>query len=149
MKLSEMRESSRKKVLVVDDDAAFGESARDFLAFCLPGYDVEFCLSNPHDSSYEAPWEYICHQHPLLAAVISDTHMPGMNGIQLCAAVRRHYPDIPFVLMSSDFGPFANDLRNLPPASQPTAMVSKHDIMTRAKVELLAMNVFSPAGAVA
>lgn len=134
----------RKKILIVDDDADFADYLRKALTAWLPEYDFEVCLNDPRDTTLPAPWENICHQHPLLAGIICDTAMPGMNGIQLCKLTRKNYPGIPFILMSGDFGPFANDLKALPPELQPSCLMEKREMMTRAKVESLAMNVLKP-----
>lgn len=34
-------------------------------------------------------------------AVVSDLRMPGMDGLELAAAVRDRYPDLPFMLFSA------------------------------------------------
>ncbi len=151
MSLSDMLDSAngRKKILIVDDDADFADSLRKALASWLPDYDFEVCINDPSDTTIPAPWENICHQHPLLAGIISDTGMPGMNGIQLCKQTRKNYPGIPFVLMSGNFKPFANDLRALPSELQPSCLMDKKDIVIREKIELLALNIFTPAAVTA
>lgn len=33
-------------------------------------------------------------------AIISDYHMPGMNGIQFLIEIRKHHPEIPFIIFT-------------------------------------------------
>ncbi len=82
----------RPQVLVVDDEPRVGEVLRRLLG--MRGFDVTVCHT-AEDALV----------HPLLAtvdALVTDFGMPGMNGRDLAAEVRRRRPSLPIVLLTGD-----------------------------------------------
>jgi DNA-binding NtrC family response regulator len=83
-------ETLKKKVLVVDDDEVIRDLLINFLKFS--GFEgagapngqkaLELVLADPPDM------------------IISDIHMPLMNGFQLLRAVKRINPDLPVVFIT-------------------------------------------------
>lgn len=74
-------EISRFRVLVVDDNIEAAEILRMLLE--MTGYDVRH-VSSGEDGLIEAD---IFKPH----AVISDIRMPGMDGLEMAATLRRRY----------------------------------------------------------
>ena len=78
------------KVLVVEDDADVGELVRDALR--KRGYDADFvssataALERLRDDEYDL--------------VLTDVHMEGLSGIELCERTRASRPDVPVVLLT-------------------------------------------------
>jgi serine/threonine-protein kinase len=83
------------RVLVADDDDDFLALARETLAFGLPGAQIE----TVHDG--EAALAAI-DREPVALAVI-DLNMPGMNGVELTAALRANY-SMPIVVCTASGG---------------------------------------------
>lgn len=85
--------SPARRVLVVDDDELNRKLA--VLRLRDAGFEAEACATaeGALDVARSAP----------AAAIVSDVHMPAMDGFELCRAVRaeRNIGQIPFVLMSS------------------------------------------------
>lgn len=82
----------RDTLLCVDDDAAIRDLYQAM--FATYGYEVRLA-ANPRQAL-----ELLQGQSDKVSAVISDYEMPGMNGAQLAAAVKRSHPDLPFILIS-------------------------------------------------
>ena len=80
------------KILFVDDDAAVVRTGRKM--FERLGYRV-----SAHLRADEALAEYRANPEDF-SLVFSDLTMPGMNGLQLLAAVQALRPGQPFVLCS-------------------------------------------------
>ena len=80
-----------ESVLVVEDDAAL----RDALVDTLRAADLA-ALAAP-----DAPTALRLLQSEGIALVISDVQMPGPDGYQLLASIRRVRPDLPVVLMTA------------------------------------------------
>ncbi len=80
-----------QRVLVVDDDPL----SREFLleAVTTLGYDAE------EASSAAQALELVRDLRPDL--VLSDLRMPGMDGVELVAALQRDYPELPTVLVTA------------------------------------------------
>jgi two-component system response regulator FlrC len=78
-------------VLVVEDDAVLREALADTLRFAgittLVAADADAAL--------------LLLDQPGIALVISDVQMPGKDGYELLAIVRRRRPDVPVVLMTA------------------------------------------------
>jgi len=79
-------------ILIVDDDAIDLESA----SRCL-GVIENLDISYAHDGC--AALEWIQKRRPDL--VLTDLRMPGMSGLELVGTIRREYPSIPVILMTS------------------------------------------------
>ena len=82
---------SPSRVMVVDDDAETLALLREVVA--KEGYEVE--TAEDAETALRRLDEWL----PEL--VITDIHMPGMDGLALLAAVREKEPDIPVVLLTA------------------------------------------------
>ena len=83
------------RIVVADDDADFLALARETLAFGLPGAEIE---TVPDGRAALAAID----REPASLAVI-DLDMPGLNGVELTAALRAHY-SIPIVVCTASGG---------------------------------------------
>lgn len=96
------RERRRLTVLVVDDDRA----VRRLLKHCLEqeGHEVfeasDGCEALAALQFRERPFD----------AMVSDVNMPGMNGVQLTISAKRQLPNLPILLVSSNFSEEAEEL---------------------------------------
>jgi two-component system response regulator AtoC len=79
------------RVMVVDDDAETLALLHEIVA--KEGYEVETA------EDAETALRRLGEWHPEL--IITDIHMPGMDGLDLLAAVREKEPDIPVVLLTA------------------------------------------------
>lgn len=79
-------------VVVVDDDAAARHSLEWLLASC--GYRV--C---GFDSGASCLCGMVKGKRP--ACFILDIHMPGMNGIELHAALKKQYADVAVIFLTA------------------------------------------------
>ena len=84
--------ASRIRVLHVDDEPDFAELAATFLERADERFTVETATSAKEglDRVMEAPPD----------CVVSDYDMPEMDGIEFLTAVRKEYPELPFVLFT-------------------------------------------------
>jgi two-component system capsular synthesis sensor histidine kinase RcsC len=79
-----------RRVLVIDDEAVLRSLFRDMLSAC--GYEVDVAedgaagLARFRERRYEA--------------VITDLLMPGMNGLEVAAALRTIDADVPVILLT-------------------------------------------------
>lgn len=78
-------------ILVVDDN----QKDRDTAAQCLKEHGVAFLFAH---NGLEAI-EVLKRQRP--DAVLTDLHMPKMDGLELVGRLRADYPGVPVVLMTS------------------------------------------------
>ena len=85
--------SQNKTVLIVDDDRMNLKFAEHMLSST---YDV--VLANSHEEALD----YLSKELPALALL--DVHMPGMNGFELLAEIRKikHCNDLPVVFLTAD-----------------------------------------------
>ncbi|MBU0690203.1 response regulator [bacterium] len=80
----------RRRILVVDDEQFMVHTLSKILD--LMGYDVLSALGGK-----EAYEKYMNEQVDL---VVSDVHMPEMNGIELLTSIKSHNPQIPVILVT-------------------------------------------------
>jgi CheY-like chemotaxis protein len=80
-----------KLLLVVDDDRDLLVALKARLE--MSGYRVDMAIDGLHALDTLAG-------RRTFDVMISGLNMPGMNGLELLARVRREYPDLPFILMS-------------------------------------------------
>ena len=85
----------RSRILVADDDSDFLALARETLAFGFPGARIETVRDG--DAALAA-----IDREPAALAVI-DLDMPGMNGVELTAALRANY-SMPIVVCTASGG---------------------------------------------
>ncbi|HKU40626.1 MAG TPA: serine/threonine-protein kinase [Polyangiales bacterium] len=83
------------RIIVADDDADFLALASEALAFGFPGARIE-CTSDG-EAALRA-----CDREPASLAVI-DLDMPGLNGVELTAALRANY-SLPIVVVTASGG---------------------------------------------
>ncbi len=106
------------KVVVADDSRAFLAVVQRALQSA--GYEavgVTSWLELPKTVARERP-----------DAVVIDASMPVLEGIQLVEVTRRHWPELPIVLMAGEpFGELANQAQ----AAGATAYVAKTDVPTQ------------------
>ncbi len=79
-----------KNILIVDDSRDLTHVIADFLS--MNGYQVH-TAHNGHDAL-----ECMGKQH--IDIVVSDIHMPGMDGFTLMTEIKSRYPDIPVILIT-------------------------------------------------
>ena len=79
------------KLLFIDDDAAI----RDVVSATLihEGFDV--------DCAHGGAEALLALETGQFDAVVSDLHMPGMSGLELCQRAHRTWPDLPIVLVTA------------------------------------------------
>jgi DNA-binding NtrC family response regulator len=77
-------------VLIVDDDPDTCELLRVTLA--NHGHEVE--------SHGDAGGALAALDNRRFDAVVTDVHMPGMSGIELCTRIRECHPDVPVIVMT-------------------------------------------------
>lgn len=80
------------RVLVVDDDAAMRRTCARALS--NDGWEVTLAESGTAAIDLVRAQQFDC--------VVSDVHMPEVDGFQLVAAIRQHDDDIPVLLMTGD-----------------------------------------------
>jgi CheY-like chemotaxis protein len=79
-----------KNILIVDDSRDLTHVIADFLS--INGYQVH-TAHNGHDALERMGKEHI-------DIVVSDIHMPGMDGFTLMTEIKTKYPDIPVILIT-------------------------------------------------
>jgi DNA-binding response OmpR family regulator len=85
-------ESTHATILLVEDDAAIRRVMRIFLEDL--GCDV-IEAQDGHEG-------FLCYQALPIDAVISDIHMPKMDGLEMIKAIRHYDPAVLMIAMSSD-----------------------------------------------
>ena len=86
--------TSQGRVLVVDDDPAMRRTCARALTH--DGWDVVLAESGT------AAIALLHNPHEPFDCVVSDVHMPEVDGFQLVAEIRKHDDDIPVLLMTGD-----------------------------------------------
>ena len=86
-----VKRTERARILVIDDDRAVGMVLSSLLA--QAGHDAH------HVSSGEEGLAAIASR--AIDLVISDVRMPGMDGMELLADVKRRAPDLPVILLTA------------------------------------------------
>lgn len=82
-----------KTVLVVDDEP----SARTVLAEGLPRHLDRFSVASAANGAEAVTY---LREHPV-DVLVTDVRMPVMDGFELLAHVRQHYPNLPVVVLST------------------------------------------------
>ena len=85
-------------ILVVDDEPDVAELFRQrFRREVRQGtYVIHFASSGA-----EALERLADEVEPALLAVLSDINMPGMDGLELLAEIKRRFPDLPVVMVTA------------------------------------------------
>jgi PAS domain S-box-containing protein len=83
-------------VVVVDDEPAVADLAGTYLE------RIDERMAVTTETSTERALERIADAE--VECVVSDYRMPGMNGLELLAAVRETHPNLPFVLFTGEGG---------------------------------------------
>lgn len=79
-----------KNILIVDDSHDLTQVIADFLS--MHGYQVH-TAHNGYDALE-------CMGKKRVDIVVSDIHMPGMDGFTLMTEIKTRYPDIPIILIT-------------------------------------------------
>jgi FixJ family two-component response regulator len=79
--------STGHAIAVVDDDVAVCESTR----FLLETYDFDV-------HTYQSGADFL-RDNPVIACLIVDYHMPGLNGLEVIAELRKRGRHVPTIIM--------------------------------------------------
>ncbi|MDY6779058.1 MAG: response regulator, partial [Halobacteria archaeon] len=79
-------------LLLVDDDVDWGETTAALLEHERESLDVRY-VSDADEAVEEFEEGFDC--------VLADYNMPGVDGIDLLEIVRDDYPDLPYILITS------------------------------------------------
>jgi CheY-like chemotaxis protein len=88
-----LKASRAKRILIVDDDAAFIEIFKEFLLTYRPGTWVV------HTADHYAP-ALTCLKENSVDIIVLDLNMPVMDGLQLLTLIKRTHPAIPVVMFT-------------------------------------------------
>jgi UDP-3-O-[3-hydroxymyristoyl] N-acetylglucosamine deacetylase len=86
--------ATQAPIVIVDDEPAICQTLEGILAD--DGFQVISCLEA------ESFFEVVQHTKPAL--VLLDIWLPGIDGMNVLAQIRRHYPDITVIMMSGHTG---------------------------------------------
>lgn len=112
-------------LLLVEDDRA----VRQVLAEVLQQAGSKVLLAGRAEEALE-----LLTRSPKPDLVVTDIGLPGsLNGYQLAAEIRRHYPDIPFLFISG----FSGAVRSSEPVVQPQDRLLSKPFKTAAFLETL------------
>ena len=89
--------AAKQHVLVVDDDPSVGATISRLVR--AAGYEPEYV------NSAAAALKRLESEADRFAAVFSDLHMAGMDGLGLAERISTQWPGLPVVLCSGDSGP--------------------------------------------
>ncbi len=83
------------RILIVDDEL----SMRDFLKILFENEDYEVSVApdaaTALDLAVKDPFD----------VVVTDIRMPGMNGLELLGELKRHFPDLPVIMLTAYASP--------------------------------------------
>jgi two-component system, response regulator YesN len=83
------------QILIVDDDQIVREFAAHTITFGSNRKVTSF------ECGFEA-WQHIQSNADHIQIVLADKHIPNMDGLELLQCIKKAYPRIVFVIMSSD-----------------------------------------------
>lgn len=86
-------ESFRYRILIVDDEPSLRQLGKLLLE--AQGYEV-LCAEDGFEG-------LAALKESLPDIIISDLRMPNMNGFEFLSVVRRRFPTIPVIVISSEF----------------------------------------------
>jgi DNA-binding NtrC family response regulator len=86
-------ENLKANIVIVDDDPSVGELLSKFLT--KKNYTVNW---------FTSPFQALGHlkDHPV-NFLLTDLHMPEMNGVELIKATKEFKPDLPIIVMSGTY----------------------------------------------
>lgn len=93
-----------REIIVVDDDV----SIRELICHSLDGFAMDKYKINQF-SDPTTTLEYLAHEKPNVALLITDLMMPKINGYELILRFREIYKDVPVIICSVK----TNDYRNI------------------------------------
>lgn len=120
-------ENLKANIAIVDDDPAIGELLSKFLN--TKNYTVN-CFTDPF-----LALGYL-KNHPV-NLLLTDLHMPKMNGIELIKATSQFKPDLPIILMSGTYDPSLLDELDRLKDSQRIAKPFKLETLERIIVQTI------------
>ncbi len=82
--------AEQSKILVVDDSQELTEVIHEYMETC--GFIVETTTESQDALRLIAANGY--------DVIISDIHMPGMDGLELMSLIKNRHPDLPVVLIT-------------------------------------------------
>src|SRR5438876_883306 len=83
---------SEGHVLIVDDDPALLQALPEALQMCMTGLTVDTAQSGAVALDRITARDY--------DAIVTDVKMPGMDGLELLAEIRTHWPDTPTLMIT-------------------------------------------------
>ena len=92
----------KKKVLVVEDDENLLESITNAL-------ELKFTFEVESASNGLEALDCLRENQDPIPLILTDYHMPEMDGLELTKIVREEYPDIAIVIMTASVDPNFND----------------------------------------
>lgn len=81
----------KRRILIIDDDASMSEMLRDFLV--RRGYEVHSCL--------DAEAALVVLHSMDMDVVLTDVHLTGMSGLELCRRITESRSDLPIVVITA------------------------------------------------
>ena len=97
------KETNRKLILLVDDDASIGDAISEFLKESCFDVIVE---TDPEKAVRLA-------RHMLVDLLILDLQMPKLNGLEVLKLVREHQPKVKVIVLSGHMAEFDPQLKNV------------------------------------
>ena len=85
-------------ILVVDDEADAADLFRQHFRREARNGTYVMHFANSGDEALQLLDEAI---EPDLLAILSDTNMPGMDGLQLLGEIRQRFPDLPVMMVTA------------------------------------------------